>query len=73
MVNRIFNNFLSMFTVKYLPQDFGYVLDSPFESEIVQSEELPIFLSGFSICEIPNDNVVYLLNFVESDSLHLVQ
>lgn len=58
MVNGIIKNFLSMFTVKYLLQDFGYVLDSPFESQIIQSEELPIFLSGFSICEIPNDNVV---------------
>lgn len=61
-----------MFTVKYLLQDFGYMLDSPFESEIIQREELPIFLSCFSICEIPSDNVVYLMIFVEPDSLHLV-
>lgn len=72
MVNRIVNNFLSMFTVEYLLQDFGYVLNSPFESEIVQSEELPILLSCFSICKIPSDDVVYLLNFVEPDSFHLV-
>lgn len=61
-----------MSTVKYLVQNFANMLNPSLKPEAVQSKELPIFFSGFSICIIPDDNVMYLSTIAERDRFHLV-